>query len=158
MFSNLSKTEIIIWATFILLSANAFNLVTSKILFFWQRVKNGWWIQTLLNGQLSFFPVGNLCFYGECTYYCDSRHAFCGDVDMIEGSLMVFLPSKTEVNRDRWRSPYRRYFCLFWMWREIQRRRTNMSGIRKYYLFNKNTFTFSMTKSCALNFVKKIMG
>ena len=34
MFSTLSKTEIIIWATFILSSANAFNLVTSKILLF----------------------------------------------------------------------------------------------------------------------------
>ena len=34
MFSTLSKTEIIIWATFILSSATAFNLVTSKILLF----------------------------------------------------------------------------------------------------------------------------
>ena len=32
MFSTISKTEIIIWATFILSSANAFNLVMSKIL------------------------------------------------------------------------------------------------------------------------------
>ena len=34
MFSSLSKVEIIIWATFTLLTANAFNLVTSKILLF----------------------------------------------------------------------------------------------------------------------------
>ena len=32
--ATLAKTEIIILATFILLSANAFNLVTSKILLF----------------------------------------------------------------------------------------------------------------------------
>ena len=34
MSSNLSKTEIIIWATFISSSANAFNLNQSKILLF----------------------------------------------------------------------------------------------------------------------------
>ena len=40
MFSTLSKTEIIIWATFILSSANAFNLVTSRILSFGKELKN----------------------------------------------------------------------------------------------------------------------
>ena len=34
MFSTLSKTEILIWATFILSSASAFNLVVSEILGF----------------------------------------------------------------------------------------------------------------------------
>ena len=34
MFSTQSKTKIIIWASFILLSANTFNVVTSKILSF----------------------------------------------------------------------------------------------------------------------------
>ncbi|XP_045180393.1 extracellular serine/threonine protein CG31145-like isoform X2 [Mercenaria mercenaria] len=55
-------------------------------------------------------PVGNLCFYGECSYYCDSRHSFCGNVDMIEGSLMVWLPEPPDGDRDRWKSPYRRSY------------------------------------------------
>lgn len=56
-----------------------------------------------------FTTVGNLCFYGECTYYCDSRHSFCGEGDIIEGSLMAFLPPDTDVKRKKWKSPYRRY-------------------------------------------------
>ena len=59
--------------------------------------------------SLTLFSVGNLCFYGECSYYCDSRHSFCGKVDVIEGSLMVWLPESPQGDRDRWKSPYRRY-------------------------------------------------
>lgn len=58
-------------------------------------------------------PAGNLCFFGDCTYYCDSRHSFCGNVDMIEGSLMVWLPDGYEAVRDRWKSPYRRSYSKF---------------------------------------------
>lgn len=58
-------------------------------------------------------PVGNLCFFGDCSYYCDSRHSFCGNVDMIEGSLMVWLPEGRDAERDRWKSPYRRSYSKF---------------------------------------------
>ncbi|XP_060584531.1 extracellular serine/threonine protein kinase FAM20C-like [Ruditapes philippinarum] len=58
-------------------------------------------------------PVGNLCFFGECSYYCDSRHSFCGNVDIIEGSLMVWLPEGPNSERDRWKSPYRRSYSKF---------------------------------------------
>ena len=47
MFSTQLKTGIIIWAPFILSSANAFNLVTSKILLFVKRL-NSCKRQTLL--------------------------------------------------------------------------------------------------------------
>lgn len=60
--------------------------------------------------QKTFFvsPIGNLCFFGECSYYCDSRHAFCGTVDQIEGSLMAFLPQ--DAKPLKWKSPYRRSY------------------------------------------------
>ncbi|XP_052765556.1 extracellular serine/threonine protein CG31145-like [Mya arenaria] len=58
-------------------------------------------------------PIGNMCFFGECTYYCDSRHSFCGEVDMLEGSLMAWLPEPPAGERDRWRSPYRRSYSKF---------------------------------------------
>ncbi|KAL4218480.1 Glycosaminoglycan xylosylkinase [Mactra antiquata] len=58
-------------------------------------------------------PIGNLCFFGVCKYYCDSRHSFCGNVDMIEGSLMVWLPDDLEAERRRWKSPYRRSYSKF---------------------------------------------
>ena len=40
MFSILSKTDVIIWATYILSSANAFNLVVSKMLSFDKELKD----------------------------------------------------------------------------------------------------------------------
>ncbi|KAL4218503.1 Golgi casein kinase [Mactra antiquata] len=55
-------------------------------------------------------PIGNTCFFGVCDYYCDSNHAFCGHGDMIEGSLMVWLPDGREAYRDSWKSPYRRSY------------------------------------------------
>ncbi|KAH3752723.1 extracellular serine/threonine protein CG31145-like [Dreissena polymorpha] len=58
-------------------------------------------------------PIGNLCFFGECSYYCDSRHSFCGVGDVIEGSLMTWLPEPPVGDRDRWRSPYRRSYSKF---------------------------------------------
>lgn len=58
-------------------------------------------------------PAGNLCFYGDCTYYCDSRHSFCGNEDMLEGSLMIYLPSDEIADRKRWKSPWRRSYSKF---------------------------------------------
>ena len=53
MFSTLSKTEMCVLATFILSSANAFNLVTSKILLFGIELK-----RLLFQGQLNSGLVG----------------------------------------------------------------------------------------------------
>ncbi|KAK3610100.1 hypothetical protein CHS0354_032196 [Potamilus streckersoni] len=62
--------------------------------------------------QKTFYtsPVNNLCFFGECTYYCDSRHSFCGNGDIIEGSFMAFLPPDKFALRQRWKSPWRRSY------------------------------------------------
>lgn len=55
-------------------------------------------------------PVGNECFYGKCSYYCDSNHAICGDPDMLEGSLAAFLPLQDGASRRVWRHPWRRSY------------------------------------------------
>ncbi|XP_045181937.2 extracellular serine/threonine protein kinase FAM20C-like isoform X2 [Mercenaria mercenaria] len=58
-------------------------------------------------------PAGNNCFYGYCDYYCDSNHPFCGKGDVIEGSIMAWLPDGRDASRDRWFSPFRRSYSKF---------------------------------------------
>ncbi|NWR59839.1 FA20C kinase, partial [Bucorvus abyssinicus] len=55
-------------------------------------------------------PAGNVCFYGECSYYCSTEHALCGKPDQLEGSVATLLPDKTLAKRRSWRSPWRRSY------------------------------------------------
>ncbi|KAM8930072.1 extracellular serine/threonine protein kinase FAM20C-like [Pelodytes ibericus] len=55
-------------------------------------------------------PANNVCFYGECSYYCSTEHALCGKPDLLEGSVAAFLPDTTLANRKSWRSPWRRSY------------------------------------------------
>uniref|UniRef100_A0A8C8AXC6 FAM20 C-terminal domain-containing protein n=1 Tax=Otus sunia TaxID=257818 RepID=A0A8C8AXC6_9STRI len=55
-------------------------------------------------------PAGNVCFYGECSYYCSTEHALCGKPDRLEGSMATLLPDKTLAKRRSWRSPWRRSY------------------------------------------------
>ncbi|XP_051522888.1 extracellular serine/threonine protein kinase FAM20C-like isoform X3 [Myxocyprinus asiaticus] len=55
-------------------------------------------------------PANNICFYGECSYYCSTEHALCGKPDQIEGSLAAFLPDLTLAKRRTWRNPWRRSY------------------------------------------------
>ncbi|KAM4671481.1 extracellular serine/threonine protein kinase FAM20C-like isoform 1-T1 [Amazona ochrocephala] len=55
-------------------------------------------------------PAGNICFYGECSYYCSTEHALCGKPDLLEGSMAALLPDKTLAKRRSWRSPWRRSY------------------------------------------------
>lgn len=58
-----------------------------------------------------FFPLANnLCFYGECSYYCSTEHALCGKPDQIEGSLAAFLPDQNLAKRKSWKNPWRRSY------------------------------------------------
>jgi len=59
---------------------------------------------------LSPRPAGNVCFYGECSYYCSTEHALCGKPDRLEGSMAALLPDKTLAKRRSWRSPWRRSY------------------------------------------------
>lgn len=56
------------------------------------------------------WPAGNVCFYGECSYYCSTEHALCGKPDQLEGSMAALLPDKTLAKRRSWRSPWRRSY------------------------------------------------
>ncbi|XP_078274213.1 extracellular serine/threonine protein kinase FAM20C-like [Rhinoraja longicauda] len=55
-------------------------------------------------------PANNICFYGECSYYCSTEHALCGKPDKIEGSLAAFLPDLALARRKTWRNPWRRSY------------------------------------------------
>uniref|UniRef100_A0AAR2KT29 FAM20 C-terminal domain-containing protein n=1 Tax=Pygocentrus nattereri TaxID=42514 RepID=A0AAR2KT29_PYGNA len=55
-------------------------------------------------------PANNICFYGECSYYCSTEHALCGKPDQIEGSLAAFLPDLALAKRKTWRNPWRRSY------------------------------------------------
>uniref|UniRef100_A0A3B3CBD8 Family with sequence similarity 20 member C, like n=1 Tax=Oryzias melastigma TaxID=30732 RepID=A0A3B3CBD8_ORYME len=55
-------------------------------------------------------PVGNVCFYGLCSYYCSTEHAVCGRPLNLEASLAVMLPDLSLAPRRSWRSPWRRSY------------------------------------------------
>ncbi|AWP18638.1 putative extracellular serine/threonine protein kinase FAM20C-like [Scophthalmus maximus] len=55
-------------------------------------------------------PVGNVCFYGQCEYYCSSEHPVCGRPHALEVSLAAMLPDLTLAPRRSWRSPWRRSY------------------------------------------------
>uniref|UniRef100_A0A3P8X0V8 Family with sequence similarity 20 member C, like n=2 Tax=Cynoglossus semilaevis TaxID=244447 RepID=A0A3P8X0V8_CYNSE len=55
-------------------------------------------------------PVGNVCFYGQCSYYCSTEHAVCGRPKKLEVSLAVMLPDLSLATRRSWRSPWRRSY------------------------------------------------
>ncbi|TKS91695.1 Extracellular serine/threonine protein kinase FAM20C [Collichthys lucidus] len=55
-------------------------------------------------------PAGNVCFYGQCEYYCSSEHPVCGQPHALEVSLAAMLPDLTLAARRSWRSPWRRSY------------------------------------------------
>ncbi|XP_029951129.1 extracellular serine/threonine protein kinase FAM20C-like [Salarias fasciatus] len=55
-------------------------------------------------------PVGNVCFYGQCSYYCSTEHAVCGRPRALEASLAAMLPDLSLAPRRSWRSPWRRSY------------------------------------------------
>lgn len=73
------------------------------------------WVSTghlpVLHSRLHSLSVANnVCFYGECSYYCSTEHALCGKPDQIEGSLAAFLPDLSLAKRKTWRNPWRRSY------------------------------------------------
>ncbi|XP_043956681.1 extracellular serine/threonine protein kinase FAM20C-like isoform X1 [Gambusia affinis] len=55
-------------------------------------------------------PAGNVCFYGQCEYYCSSEHPVCGRPHVLEVSLATMLPDLSLAPRRSWRSPWRRSY------------------------------------------------
>uniref|UniRef100_A0A3Q3B0X0 Extracellular serine/threonine protein kinase FAM20C-like n=1 Tax=Kryptolebias marmoratus TaxID=37003 RepID=A0A3Q3B0X0_KRYMA len=55
-------------------------------------------------------PAGNVCFYGQCEYYCSTENPVCGRPHALEVSLAAMLPDLTLAPRRSWRSPWRRSY------------------------------------------------
>ncbi|XP_034047236.1 extracellular serine/threonine protein kinase FAM20C-like [Thalassophryne amazonica] len=55
-------------------------------------------------------PAGNVCFYGQCEYYCSTEHPVCGRPHTLEVSLAAMLPDLSLAPRRSWRSPWRRSY------------------------------------------------
>ncbi|KAK5885284.1 hypothetical protein CesoFtcFv8_019011 [Champsocephalus esox] len=55
-------------------------------------------------------PAGNVCFYGQCEYYCSAEHPACGQPHSLEVSLAAMLPDLSLAPRRSWRSPWRRSY------------------------------------------------
>ncbi|XP_041831492.1 extracellular serine/threonine protein kinase FAM20C-like isoform X2 [Melanotaenia boesemani] len=55
-------------------------------------------------------PAGNVCFYGQCEYYCSTEHPVCGRPHALEVSLASMLPDLSLAPRRSWRSPWRRSY------------------------------------------------
>ncbi|KAM4717092.1 extracellular serine/threonine protein kinase FAM20C-like [Anableps anableps] len=55
-------------------------------------------------------PAGNVCFYGQCEYYCSTEHPICGQPHTLEVSLATMLPDLSLAPRRSWRSPWRRSY------------------------------------------------
>ncbi|XP_055518979.1 extracellular serine/threonine protein kinase FAM20C-like [Leucoraja erinacea] len=62
--------------------------------------------------ERTFFvsPVKNVCFYGDCSYYCDMEHPLCGKPELMEGSMAAYLPDVTLAKRLSWRNPWKRSY------------------------------------------------
>lgn len=54
--------------------------------------------------------AGNVCFYGQCEYYCSTENPVCGRPHALEVSLATMLPDLTLAPRRSWRSPWRRSY------------------------------------------------
>ncbi|XP_012728580.2 extracellular serine/threonine protein kinase FAM20C [Fundulus heteroclitus] len=55
-------------------------------------------------------PAGNVCFYGQCEYYCSTEHPVCGRPHALEVSVATMLPDLSLAPRRSWRSPWRRSY------------------------------------------------
>ncbi|XP_035695342.1 extracellular serine/threonine protein kinase FAM20C-like isoform X3 [Branchiostoma floridae] len=57
-------------------------------------------------------PVGNVCFFGDCSYYCNTEHMICAikDHHMLEGSVAAYLPRWQEAPRKTWKHPWKRSY------------------------------------------------
>ncbi|XP_072444508.1 extracellular serine/threonine protein kinase FAM20C-like [Chiloscyllium punctatum] len=62
--------------------------------------------------ERTFFisPANNVCFYGDCSYYCDMEHPLCGKPHLMEGSMAAYLPDVNLAKRLSWRNPWRRSY------------------------------------------------
>ena len=67
----------------------------------------------IFNFNLKFYVLdGNVCYYGICLY-CNEKNMACAEGEVIEGSLILWLPKKWS-NFEKHRHPYQvKHVCIF---------------------------------------------
>ncbi|ESO10410.1 hypothetical protein HELRODRAFT_116969 [Helobdella robusta] len=65
--------------------------------------------------QEHFFysPVDNVCFFGQCDYFCDAANSVCGVGEMLEGSVAAFLPDRDLANWKSIANPWKRSYSKY---------------------------------------------
>ncbi|RUS71632.1 hypothetical protein EGW08_020602 [Elysia chlorotica] len=112
-------------------------------------------IHRVANSKLAktFFvsPVGNWCFHGSCSYYCDSSHPICGHPIMLEGSMAAFLPPLQMAKRKTWRNPWKRSYSkhrkAYWevyddLCHKVKRKHPYNEGRRMMDVLDMSVFDF----------------
>ncbi|XP_058872142.1 extracellular serine/threonine protein kinase FAM20C-like isoform X1 [Acipenser ruthenus] len=97
-------------------------------------------------------PASNVCFYGECSYYCSTEHAVCGRPHQLEGSMAAFLPDPSLAKRRSWRSPWRRSYSRS----KTAQWETNpdyCATVKQTPPYNKGTRLLDLIDLCILDFL-----
>ncbi|XP_040002562.1 extracellular serine/threonine protein kinase FAM20C-like isoform X2 [Xiphias gladius] len=99
-------------------------------------------------------PVGNVCFYGQCSYYCSTEHAVCGRPRDLEASLAVMLPDL--ATRRSWRSPWRRSYSRSKL-AKWETKSDYCSKVKKTPPYNKGTRLVDFMDMVVLDFLMSNM-
>ncbi|KAF0037058.1 hypothetical protein F2P81_009932 [Scophthalmus maximus] len=101
-------------------------------------------------------PVGSVCFYGQCSYYCSTEHAVCGRPRALEASLAVMLPDLSLATRRSWRSPWRRSYSRSKL-AKWETQSDYCSSVKKTSPYNKGTRLVDFIDMVILDFLMSNM-
>ncbi|KAJ8371455.1 hypothetical protein AAFF_G00310540 [Aldrovandia affinis] len=101
-------------------------------------------------------PVGNVCFYGQCTYYCSTEHSVCGSPLALEASMAAMLPDLSLVPRRSWRSPWRRSYSRSKL-AQWERDPNFCATVKKTPPYNKGTRLVDLIDMAILDFLMSNM-
>ncbi|KPP59807.1 extracellular serine/threonine protein kinase FAM20C-like [Scleropages formosus] len=101
-------------------------------------------------------PAGNVCFYGQCSYYCSTEHAVCGRPVFLEGSMAAMLPDLSLAPRRSWRSPWRRSYSRSKL-AQWEKDPKFCDTVKKTTPYNKGTRLVDLTDMAILDFLMSNM-
>ncbi|XP_064172415.1 extracellular serine/threonine protein kinase FAM20C-like [Anguilla rostrata] len=101
-------------------------------------------------------PVGNVCFYGQCSYYCSTEHAVCGRPLALEASLAAMLPDLSLAQRRSWRSPWRRSYSRSKL-AQWEKEPNFCTTVKKTPPYNKGTRLVDLIDMAILDFLMSNM-